>query len=346
MLERLRRRWRIIPTWVKVVPIVALVAVLSAIHQNDPTHQTLFAATVHRLFFLPLFLASLLFGVRGGLLCAAVISLNFVPNLLGNPGQEVASRLDTGMEVMLYFVTAFITGLFVDRERREAKRLKQAEDLALLGQAAAAVAHELKTPLVAIGGFALHIYRDLEEDHPHRRKLRIIVDQVAHMEQLLREMLDYSRPLELRLKPQPLNNLVREVVSLSSLLAEEAGVELREDLDARLGQSVMDGARVKQVILNLVQNAVQASPRGGTVRVSTRLGREYAELRVADQGPGIPPEHRDKLFFPFFTTKQGGTGLGLAISHKIIEAHGGTVELVESSESGSTFRVRLPLAGP
>ncbi len=343
MLKDLRRRWGIIPIWIKVVPIVALVAALSGIHQSDAAHTSMFSSTIHRLFFIPLFLSSLLFGLRGGLICAAVISLNFVTDYFGAYKPPVAVRLDTAMEVMLYFVTAFITGLFVDRERREARRLKKAEDLALLGQAAAAVAHELKTPLVAIGGFAQQINRDLEEGHPHQEKLRIIVDQVAHMEQLLREMLEYSRPIELRLQAQPFNELVKEVVAICSVSAKEAEVRIVQEADPGMDSPPMDGGRMKQVILNLVQNAVQASPRGGTVWVITRQTPKYVEVEVADQGSGIPQEHWEQLFFPFFTTKRGGTGLGLAISHKIVEAHGGSLELMKSNENGTTFRVRLPV---
>jgi signal transduction histidine kinase len=346
MLTRLRHRWQIIPVWAKTVPIIAMVAVLSVLHHLPGSHGSVLAPLVHRLFFLPLFMASLLFGVKGGLLCAAVISLNQVPQILGFQMAEMDSRLDAALEMALYFVTAAITGGFVDRERREAERRKQAENLALLGQAAAAVAHELKNPLVAIGGFAQRIHRELEPGHPHKKKTGIIVDQVAHMEQLLREMLDYSRPLELHLHPNPLNELVEEVVTLTKPLAQEAGVRVVEDTDPELGFPVLDGPRIRQVLMNLVQNAVQASSRGSTVWVYTRREDGQAVVEVADQGEGISAEHRQKLFFPFFSTKRGGTGLGLAISNKIARAHGGRLELAKSDDLGSTFRLRLPLEGP
>jgi signal transduction histidine kinase len=103
---------------------------------------------------------------------------------------------------------------------------------------------------------------------------------------------------------------------------------------------------VRQVLMNLVQNAVQASSRGNTVWAHTRLDDGEAVVEVADQGEGIPEEHRERLFFPFFTTKRGGTGLGLAISNKIARAHGGELELAKSDDLGSTFRLRLPLEGP
>lgn len=346
MLQVLRQRWQVIPTWAKVVPIVVLVVGLSVWEQWDPAHRSLLAPAVHRLFFLPLFMASLLFGLRGGLICAGVISLNFLPALVGGPHPGGPGRLELGIEVLLYFGTAAVTGMLVDRERREAQRLKEAENLALLGETAAAVAHELKNPLVAIGGFAQRLHRDLEPDHPHRPKLEIIVDQVAHMEQMLRDMLDYSRPLKLNLAPQPLGALVEEVMGLCSLLAQEAGVRLVSRLEDGPARPMMDGARIKQVLLNLVQNAVQASPRGGVVEVRARRQGRQAVVEVSDQGPGVPREHRDKLFSPFFTTKQGGTGLGLAISRKIVVAHGGCLELAEARRQGSTFVMTLPIKGP
>jgi len=345
MLRRLRQRWQVVPTWLKLAPIVALVAVLSVLNHMETPQQDWLVPLVHRLFLLPIFMASLLFGLTGGLICAAAVMLNLVPELW-QPHGEYGSTLLVWLEMALYVLTAAITGLLVDRERREAQRLKRAENLALLGEAAAQVAHELKTPLVAIGGFAGRILRDVPQDHPHQRQLTIIVDQVAHMEQLLREMLDYSRPLELNLAPQPMNEMVQEVLALAQGLAAEQGVRLVEHLDQELGFPVVDGPRIKQVVLNLVQNAVQASSKGSTVWISTKLGEDRVLVEVADQGSGIAPEHREKLFYPFFTTKSGGTGLGLAISHKIVSAHGGELELAQSGEAGSTFRVSLPLNGP
>lgn len=346
MLKKLRRRWGIIPTWVKVAPIAVMLAGLMALHHQAPLDIDPVTSGVHRLFFVPLFMASLLFGLRGGLICAGIISLGNL-SLLADPAPlRLSAWLNLGLEVGLYFLTGAITGYFVDRERREAERLKQSESLAVMGRAAAAVAHELKTPLVAIGGFALRIQRDMPEGHPHADMLRIIVDQVAHMEQLLREMLDYSRPLKLQLYPQSLNELVRDVVSMTKLAASESGVRVVEDLDEQLGHPVIDGPRVRQVVLNLVQNAIQASPRGSQIWVSTHLDGGQARVRVTDKGSGIPKGHRSQIFNPFFTTKSRGTGLGLAICRKIVGAHGGLLELVDRREKGSTFQMSLPLNGP
>jgi signal transduction histidine kinase len=286
-------------------------------------------------------MASLLFGLAGGLICAGLICLNYLEILL-DPGLALDRGTLMAAEMSLYFLTGALTGFLVDRERREAKRVKEAENLALLGQAAAAVAHELKTPLVAIGGFAQRIQRDLEPSHPYRGQLRIIVDQVRHMENLLRQMLDYSRPLELQRRPLSLKVLLGEVFTLTASAAKEQGVrlvtEVRPDDLSLLG----DAGRLKQVLINLINNALHASPPGGEVTVRAMRERDQVVLEVTDHGVGIPAGELENIFFPFFTTKSGGTGLGLAITRKIVMAHHGDIQVKSQPGQGTTFRVLLP----
>jgi signal transduction histidine kinase len=346
MLQRLRRRWLVVPTWVKVTPLAALLIALSAMHRHALDVAPALLPILQELLFLPLFMASLLFGLRGGLLCALLISANFFPMIYTELAFEQMFLLGSGLQIGLYFLTGTLTGLLVDRERREARRLKQSEDLALMGQAAAVVAHELKSPLVAIGGFARRIQKDLPADHPDQEKLAIIVDQAGHMERLLMEMLDYSRPLKLNLAETSLNRVVEAALPLLSGQAEEARVEVAVDLDPTMPDMRIDSDRLRQVVLNLVQNALQASDAGDSVRLLTRSREGLAVLEVRDHGQGIPEEDREKIFLPFFTTKRRGTGLGLAIVRKIVAAHGGLLEVSSQPEQGSVFSVLLPLAGP
>ncbi len=346
MLRGLSQRWQTIPTSVKLAPIILLWAGLSLAHARLlDLGPSLWLATVERLFFLPLVLAALLFGLRGGLVGAALIAINYYEPLLTTLRLPQGANLGHLLaEVGLYFLEGAVVGLIVDRERREARRLKDAENLALLGQAAAAVAHELKTPLIAIGGFAQRILRDVPPDHPHHRQLGIVVSQVGHMEQLLREMLDYSRPLELRLSPLEIRPLLEECQALSSEMAEAQGVRLALEADAGAETVLADAGRIKQVVLNLVHNAIQASPRGEVVRLAVVLRDGRLRLEVSDRGVGVAPEDQERIFNPFFTTKRHGTGLGLAICRKIVQAHGGELELLRSVPGqGSTFAVSLPL---
>lgn len=341
MLKRLRQRWRIIPVRYKLVPLVILFIAISAfllyLHGHDPAK----AHALRGLLTLPLMMASLLFGLRGGLAGAFLIGFDYLLLAELRPA-SFTSQVQAALELGVVFLVGGLTGVLVDRERREARRVSEAENLALLGMAAAAVAHELKNPLVAIGGFAQRIYRDLEEEHPHRDKLRIIVEQAGYMEGLLRDMLDFSRPVELRPAPVALNQLVDEVLAMASQPAEEAGVGFASRLDPAVGVLPVDAGRLRQVLLNLVLNAVQASPAGGLVSVATsRDGNKEVVFSVADQGPGIPPEIREKIFLPFFTTKAKGTGLGLAICNKLVKAHGGCLEVKDAPKRGSLFLVRL-----
>jgi len=346
MPEETRPKRPAAPAWAKALLVLVILLALvflqpDALGQANPAFLLM-----QRLFFLPLLLSALFFGLKGGLACAFIVSANSLYVFSDQPQAYADSALILGSEVVLYFLTGGVIGLLQDRARKAALQLKAAESLALLGQAAAAVAHELKTPLVAIGGFAQRIFRDLEPDHPHREKLRIIVDQVAHMEHLLREMLDYSRPVELHLFPQSINDLVQEAMAMCSVTAEGLKVSLLAKLAPEQNLPILDGGRVKQVIINLVENAVQASACGTRVSVLTRLDHDEVLVEVKDNGCGISPENRPKVFLPFFTTKSQGTGLGLAISQKIVEAHGGHLEMQSAPGAGTTFTARFPLCGP
>ena len=346
MLKKLTRRWQVVPLWVKTVVTAALLLGLSLAHTLVWPQSPPWALAIERLLFLPLFMASLLFGLWGGLATAALICLNYLPLLLyPAPGQL---RLSAGviLGAGLFFLTGAITGALADRERREAKRLKEAEELALLGTASAAVAHELKTPLVVIGGFTQRLRRSLEPDHPHRRSLDIIIEQTRHMENLLREMLSYSRNLQLELAPHPVDKLVQDALVLAAVPAETAGVRLLPRLEAGSAQALLDADKIKQVILNLVNNALEASPPQSQIELVTANSGGEIYLEVRDEGSGIAPELVERIFSPFVTTKRRGTGLGLAISRKIVHAHNGRLEVKSAPGKGSSFRIYLPMEGP
>ena len=343
-LQELRKKWRIIPVRYKAVTVLVLLAVVSGLVMWGFTGRQLRAEALRDVFFLPLFMSALLFGLRGGLICFFIIALTYAGDLYADWPVDGATLVDLGLEVGVLAFTGCVTGILVDRERREARRLREAESLALLGMAAAAVAHELKNPLIAIGGFTQRIHKQLDDDHPHKKMLGMVVEQTAHMERLLREMLDFSRPVELKKDVVSLNLIVEEVVSLLGDSAAGAKVALRPQLDEKVGEFPLDSGRIKQILMNLIQNAVQASPEGGVVTVSTRRnGARLAEVRVCDQGKGVPEEIREKIFLPFFTTKAKGTGLGLALSAKLAHAHGGSLEICQDYQKGCMFSLTLPL---
>lgn len=241
------------------------------------------------------------------------------------------------------------------------ERVKERDRLAALGEMAAGLAHEIRNPLGAIKGAAqLLITGDgagtKTQPPPETREfLDIIVEEANRLNNVVTRFLDYARaerPGREGADKVDLNQVVRKT---EQLLRQEnlKNVELRVRLDDQLPLVAGDPESLMQVFLNLGQNALQAMPEGGTLEIlSTRRRRsrlgygQFAEVRFRDTGVGIPRDRLKKLFIPFYTTKQRGTGLGLAISHRIINQHGGTIEVRSTIGQGSTFSVFLPAAEP
>ncbi len=241
------------------------------------------------------------------------------------------------------------------------ERVKERDRLAALGEMAAGLAHEIRNPLGAIKGAAQLLITGDGSKSPtgpaaeNREFLDIIVEEANRLNNVVTRFLDYARaerPGREGADKVDLNSVVRKT---EQLLRQEnlKNVELRVRLDDQLPQIAGDPESLMQVFLNLGQNALQAMPEGGTLEIlSTRRRRsrlgygQFAEVRFRDTGVGIPRDRLKKLFIPFYTTKQKGTGLGLAISHRIINQHGGTIEVRSTIGQGSTFSVFLPAAEP
>jgi two-component system sensor histidine kinase HydH len=234
------------------------------------------------------------------------------------------------------------------------ERVKERDRLAALGEMAAGLAHEIRNPLGAIKGAAQLLGKPSSAEET-KEFLEIIVEEANRLNNVVTRFLDYARserPGREGAGKVDLNQVVRKT---EQLLRQEQtkNIELRLRIDEQLPQIAGDPESLMQVFLNLGQNALQAMPDGGTLEILTtrrrrsRLGYgQFAEVRFRDTGIGIPRDKLKKLFIPFYTTKQKGTGLGLAISHRIVNQHGGTIEVRSTIGQGSTFSVFLPAAEP
>jgi signal transduction histidine kinase len=230
-------------------------------------------------------------------------------------------------------------------------QMSRAEHLATLGELAAGLAHEIRNPLAGIAGVIEIIGRDLPPASPSREVLQEVQREVFHIKRILSDLLEYARPRSPDFRPGNLNAAVEHAAALArqQALSRPIQIELHEAED--LPPVEHDAAQIQQVLLNLLLNAIQAIPDSGTVRMATERRSDFAVVTVSDSGGGIPPEHLANLFRPFFTTKGGGTGLGLSLARRIVEAHGGRIEVSSTPGQGSEFRVWLPLgkaaaAGP
>jgi signal transduction histidine kinase/DNA-binding response OmpR family regulator len=231
----------------------------------------------------------------------------------------------------------------IERERVE-KALRGSESLAAMGMALSSVAHDIKIPLLAIGGFAKMVQRNLPQGSRDRHRLDIVLKETDRLEKMVKDMLDFSRPLEIQKFPEDACGMVRETLSIVNSAAEAKEVSLAANLRQCDSPVPMDGPRMKQVLINLISNAIQASPKGKTVMVNLYRQKREIIFEVVDCGSGIPLDRRSEIFTPFFTTRKEGTGLGLPIVKKIVDAHKGCVEVLDNPDAGMTFRVVLPIA--
>ncbi|HEX6885685.1 MAG TPA: HAMP domain-containing sensor histidine kinase, partial [Planctomycetota bacterium] len=225
-----------------------------------------------------------------------------------------------------------------------ARELALNEALAQIGESASLLAHEIKNPLTAVN-LALRAVADrLGEDQ--KSVLEDLASRLAKLERTMRRTLSFARPLELQLEPLDPREVLREAVALLRPEIEAAGLVLEVDCPSSLPRVRGDRARLEEVLVNLLRNALEILQPGGRVRASARAeGRGHVLLRVEDDGPGIPPSVRAELFKPFVTAKAGGTGLGLAIARKVVREHGGEIGVGEGSLPGACFWVRLPVQG-
>ena len=225
------------------------------------------------------------------------------------------------------------------------ERLLRSERFAAVGEAAAYVSHEIKNPLMVIGGLANQVGRRLPDDQAAKEKLRIIQSEVKRLEAFLGELRDFLRPVHPNKQTINLNQVIQDVKALMGDAIAEKGLALEDQLDPNLPEVSADPNQLKQVLLNLVKNAVEASEEQGKILVSSGARDGQVWFAVQDTGKGMSDEVLGKIFHPFYTTKDKGTGLGLAVIHKIITDHHGTVTVSSVAGGGSTFTVTLPKTG-
>ena len=313
--------------WTKVVFIALMIGGILSLHYLTLPYMGYRPAVYRMLFYLPLVLGSLWFGLKMAIFVCASVSIVYLPYTMTQWQRFSLEAFHELLEGVLYIINAFIIGYLVEKERKKHRALLQAERLAAIGRSISEVAHDMKTPLMAIGGFANQVSRKLPQDDPNQKKLDVVIQETARLESMVKAMLDFGRPMEIQPTKISLNELVLESIEVTQAVARKTGVELKADLEQSLPFLLLDGPRIKQVLLNLMTNAVHASPAGEPVLVRTRLERNVVVLEVVDRGCGITEEHRESVFHPFFSTKKGGTGLGLGIVKKIAEAHSPTFAL-------------------
>src|SRR5215470_10990702 len=291
--------------------------------------------------------------------CVPMLALNRLTGmmLLSSTQKEWAMG-EEDLNLLLMLLTqagiAFESAYLSQFQRDRMRRLYRAERLATVGQLAASVAHEIRNPLTAIRSTMQYLLREFDDNNPKLELAQGVIAEVDRIDRIVDGLLSLTRRAEYTPSKISLAQLIGQTLLLMRTQAQEQAIEIIWKDPPQETQVMADAAQLKQLMLNLVMNAMQAMPNGGRLQIdlnvsSQALGlpreKDWAVISITDTGCGIPPETLDRVFDPFFTTKPGGTGLGLSTCYAIAKQHYGDLEVSSQENKGTTVNVRLPLAG-
>jgi signal transduction histidine kinase len=297
------------------------------------------------------------FGPDGELLLRETLengheALRVETTLRTQDGTPVPVRLTTSLlrderRAVYGAIATFMDQTALKRAEEHAQRLDR---LAALGRFTSSVAHEIRNPLTGIGAGIQFLARTLEGDAEQRENIEFILREMKRLDHIVQDLFDVTHPRTLELRPAPVEDAVRFAAQCLDALRAQRGVGLEFEISPGAPPVPHDSGQLQQVLINLIKNAVEASPAGTALRVVVRPWRSRGrlsgtEIQVQDQGSGIPADHLRTIFEPFFTTKPGGSGLGLYISHDIVKRHGGSLSVSSEPGRGTTFVVELPADG-
>ncbi|MEW5976342.1 MAG: ATP-binding protein [Acidobacteriota bacterium] len=348
---------------IRIVLVLCVILAITIAHYNTPTSSVLWHNFFQRLYYLPIVFAAIYFGWLGGLGAATCIAACYIPHIFIGWKAYPGYAMNQYAEIAVFFLVGFVTGLLADRERKRKReleetaeqlskvyaelqdsfeQLKRADRLSAIGHLSAGLAHEIRNPLAGIEG-AVGILEQRELSEERRVEfLGIVKKECRRLNRLLTSLLDFARPRRPNYQIVDVGQILASVASLAVHMAAESAIPLRTDFPSSLPPIECDPEQLKQVILNLAINAIQAMTDGGEIILSARTKNSSILIQVKDQGCGISPEDVDKVFNPFFTTKENGTGLGLSMAHQIVSQHGGILSAERNPDKGMTFSVLLP----
>jgi len=305
-----------------------------SIFQEQSPHIVL-----EELYYIPLLLGALTFGLKGAVLTYLFVSMFYLPYFFGSWATTFLSLFDRLLHLLFSGIFASLAGFLVDRHRRHQKQCEIDRYLAGLGQAAATIVHDLKNPLISILGFAKRI-REGKGDISAATE--VIEDSAQNMQRIVDGVLDFTKPIRLELKKEDIHSVIQRACGLCRIKAEESEVILSVDVPTDPVNIEIDSFNLQRAIINLINNAIEASPKGQHVIIRTETEKNHVGVRVEDFGSGMDRETLENIFVPFYSKENTGTGLGMTIAKKIIDGHHGKIHVKSQPGLGTEVMIELP----
>ena len=340
------------------------IVLVSLLHYVTSTRLIFLHEIFQRAYYLPIILAALWYGLRGGILAAAFSGICYVPHIMIAWHAFHAYSINQYVEIVMFFVVGAISGVLADQEKRQRKKLQEtaeqlsrvyrelqdsfeqlrrADRLSSLGQLSAGLAHEIRNPLGAIRGAVEILQKENLPPAARREFSEIVLRETQRLNDLVQHILDFARPRKAELKHVAVGKVVDSVWPLIKDRAGQGRVRLVAELSPNSPEVQLDPGMMQQVLLNLMVNAIEAMPQGGDIRVRAFERDGTLVLQVTDQGCGVEEEQLEKIFDPFYTTKENGTGLGLSIANQLVEQQGGRLTAARNQGPGMTFSIAFPV---
>jgi two-component system, NtrC family, sensor histidine kinase HydH len=350
--------------YLKVGVIVVLVSIITILHFSTSTEHMYLHQIYQRSYYIPIVLASFWFEIWGGLATAIGLTALYLVHIRHDWSHHPDYSFQQYAEIAMYLIIAALVGYLSQIQRKTREQLENAgsqlraayqklnetfdqlrhsDRLASLGQLSAGIAHEIRNPLGSIQGAVDILAQDLPPEDPKSEFAKIARKEVSRLEKLTGEILQFSKPAPPKQFPIDWREIVEAACRLCSDQARSQGVEIVRRIESPEATILVDPEQVKQVLINILINAIQAQPGGGEITILGNIEAGELVLSIQDRGPGMTPEQLDRIFDPFFTTRREGTGLGLSISFQLVKNNGGRIRATSEPGRGSCFHVSFPV---
>ncbi len=334
----------------KNIIIILSIAIITIFHYITPAPNPLFHGIYRRLYYLPIILGAVNYGLRGGIITSLIISIIYIPHIMEKWDKIPLQMFEAVFEIFLYNIVGYITGLLVEKQRKEQNekerlfnRLKKLEKKSIIGEMASVITHELKTPLASISGAVEIIENEMTIPKNKKKIFDILNKELARINYLINKTFTLFKTERFNKIKVDLQSYIRELKTLYSLLPEKHIAVIKFSIKTKINNLYIDPDMFKGVFINLFNNAIQAIKNKGEIKLQVLNDNNYLYFSIKDNGHGIKSSEIKDIFNPFYSTKQKGLGLGLAIVKRIVELHNGKIECISRIDKGTKFIIKLPL---